>query len=98
MGKQVLVDQTVSYSHTILEIPAMRRRILLIACLLTSVLSFAMESVASEELVGKVIRFSVKFYNAHIYSFYGDYHFTDAHDARLLKDGLPIVDTSRFGT
>lgn len=51
-----------------------------------------------EELVGKVTRFSVKFYNAHIYSFHGDYHFTDAHDVRLLQDGVPIIDTSRFGT
>jgi hypothetical protein len=51
-----------------------------------------------DEFVGQVIRLSVKFYNANIYSFRGDYHFTDAHDARLLADGIPIADTSRFGT
>ena len=51
-----------------------------------------------DELIGKVIRLRVKFYNARVYSFLGDYHFTDAHDARLLKDGAPLRDTSRFGT
>jgi hypothetical protein len=51
-----------------------------------------------DELIGKVIRLRAKFYNARVYSFCGDYHFTDAHDARLLKDGVPLHDTSRFGT
>ena len=50
------------------------------------------------ELIGQVIRLRVKFYNARIYSFRGDYHFTDAHDLRLLNDGFEIADTSRFGT
>ncbi len=50
------------------------------------------------ELINKPIRFSIKFYNARIYSFTGDYHFTDAHDARRLRDGLPVDDTSRFGS
>jgi hypothetical protein len=50
------------------------------------------------ELIGKAIRFNVKFYNARIYSFTGDYHIVDAHDTRRLNDGLPIMDTSRFGS
>lgn len=50
------------------------------------------------ELIGKTIRFKLKFYNARIYSFTGDYHFVDAHDTRRLNDGLPIIDTSRFGS
>ena len=50
------------------------------------------------DVTGRAIRFRVKFYNAQIYAFKGDYHFTDAHDVRRLEDGLPIIDTSRFGT
>ncbi len=50
-----------------------------------------------EQLVGRVVRLRVKFYNARIYSFRGDYHFTDAHDLRMLNAGHGIPDTSRFG-
>lgn len=50
------------------------------------------------DLIGKGVRLHVKFQNARIYSFRGDYHFIDAHDWRTMEQaGLPI-DTSRFGT
>ena len=49
------------------------------------------------ELTGRVIRLSVRFYNARIYSFRGDYHITDATDAWQLQDGLMPADMSRFG-
>lgn len=49
------------------------------------------------ELVGKCIRIAVRFHNAQIYSFRGDYHFIDAFDQRRIDDGLPI-DTTRFGS
>lgn len=48
------------------------------------------------ELVGKCLRLAVRFHNAQIYSFRGDYHFVDAFDERCIRDGLP-VDTTRFG-
>ena len=49
------------------------------------------------ELVGKCLRIAVRFYNARIYSFRGDYHIVDAFDLRRINDGLPI-DTKRFET
>jgi hypothetical protein len=48
------------------------------------------------ELVGKCLRLAVRFHNAQIYSFRGDYHFIDAFDQRRIDDGLAI-DTTRFG-
>jgi hypothetical protein len=51
---------------------------------------------ALDELVGRTVRLHVRFQNARIYSFRGDYHFVDAHDWRIQEQaGLP-VDTSRF--
>ena len=49
------------------------------------------------ELIGKVIRMSVRFYNAQIYSFRADYHILDAHDFRRLRDDLPLISTKLFG-
>ena len=49
------------------------------------------------ELIGKVIRMSVRFYNARIYSFRADYHILDAHDFRRLRDDLPLISTELFG-
>lgn len=49
------------------------------------------------ELIGKVIRLSVRFYNARIYSFRADYHVLDAHDFRRLRDELPLISTQHFG-
>jgi hypothetical protein len=48
------------------------------------------------ELVGKCVRIAIRFHNARIYSFRGDYHFVDAFDIRRIDDGLNI-DTTRFG-
>ena len=48
------------------------------------------------ELIGKCLRIAVRFHNARIYSFRGDYHIVDAFDLRRINDGLPI-DTTRFG-
>jgi len=51
-----------------------------------------------DELVNRGIRLHIKFQNARIYSFRGDYHFVDAHDWRIMEQaGLP-VNTSRFDT
>ena len=47
------------------------------------------------ELVGKSIRLCVRFRNAKFFSFRGRYHFIDAQDERLLRDGMPI-DTTLF--
>ncbi len=47
------------------------------------------------DLRGKVIRIEMEFYNAHIYSLITDYHFLDAQDHWLMKEGKPI-DPSRF--
>lgn len=48
-----------------------------------------------EELVNKCIRLCVRFRNAKLYSFRGHYHFIDAQDERLIRDGMPI-DTTLF--
>ncbi len=50
-----------------------------------------------DEVKGQNVRLSLKFYNARLYSLRADYHFTDAHDFRRLKDGLPLMSTERFG-
>jgi hypothetical protein len=47
------------------------------------------------ELVNTCVRFNVQFRNARIYSFRGKYHFVDAQDERLTRDGMPI-DTALF--
>ncbi len=43
-----------------------------------------------EELVGKVIRLQMMFRNARLYAIRGTYHWLDALDVALLKDGKPI--------
>ena len=48
-----------------------------------------------DELTNKVIRLEVRFRNANIYSFRGDYHFLDAQDWSMVDDGKSI-DTSLF--
>ena len=45
------------------------------------------------ELIGKVIRLSLRFHNARLYSLRADYHFLDAHDYRRLRDDLPLLST-----
>ncbi len=51
-----------------------------------------------KEFIGGQVRLHIRFYNARIYSFRGDYHITDAHDMRLLKDGENMrADESLFG-
>jgi len=47
------------------------------------------------DLIGKVIRIEIEFYNANIYSLTTNYHFLDAQDQWLMKDGQQI-DPSRF--
>ncbi len=47
------------------------------------------------DLKGKVIRLEVEFQNAQIYSLTAAYHFLDAQDQWMLKEGKEI-DTSRF--
>jgi hypothetical protein len=48
-----------------------------------------------EDLVGKVVRLEVKFRNARLYAFRGDFHFADALDVAMVADGKPI-DTTLF--
>lgn len=42
------------------------------------------------ELTGRVVRLDVRFRNAHLYAFRGDFHFVDALDVALIDDGKPI--------
>lgn len=46
------------------------------------------------ELSGRAVRIEVKFRDARLYGFRGDWHFLDAQDAWLLDDGKPIDPTS----
>ena len=57
--------------------------------------SIAWREKSNAELVGKVIRLELQFRNARIYAFRGDFHFADALDVALVKDGKPI-DTTLF--
>jgi len=43
-----------------------------------------------DELVGKVVRLQMTFRNARVYALRGSYHWLDALDVALLKDGKPI--------
>ncbi len=56
------------------------------------------DRVRLDELVNRGIRLHVKFQNARIYSFRGDYHWLDAHDWRLAEQAGLSFDSSRFGT
>jgi hypothetical protein len=49
----------------------------------------------TSDLTGKVIRLEMEFQNANIYSLTAAYHFLDAQDQWMLKEGKQI-DTSRF--
>ena len=49
----------------------------------------------SSDLIGKVIRLELEFQTANIYSLTAAYHFLDAQDQWMLKEGKQI-DTSRF--
>ena len=49
-----------------------------------------------DELVGKIVRLEVKFRNARLFAFRGNFHFLDAQDRWMLGDGKPI-ETSRPG-
>jgi len=53
------------------------------------------KGVNVSDLIGKVIRIEIEFFNAHIYSLTAAYHMLDAQDQWLLKDGKAI-DPSRF--
>lgn len=48
------------------------------------------KNVSLKDAVGKVLRLELKFRNANIYSLDMEYHFLDAQDQWLLKDGKPV--------
>ena len=50
---------------------------------------------AADELVGKIVRLQVRFHFGRIYAFRGNFHFIDAQDWHLIRDGQPI-DPSLF--
>lgn len=48
---------------------------------------------ALDDLQGRALRIEVKFRDARLFGFRGDWHFLDAQDAWLLDDGKPIEPT-----
>ena len=56
---------------------------------------FAEMPLEGYRLIGQVVRLDVTFRAARFYALRGAFHFIDAQDLHMLRDGLPI-DTSLF--